>query len=751
MRKIVAFSLGVFIAYSVGYVTLHPSFLMLNDWLGPVLGDNFLSALTIIYIILGSPLRFASLGIMWITVGLLGGILIRRRLGAVLTMLLVLFIFTPALLVSAARIGLQLSEMNFEGENPFDIIPPLPQGLSMTAFFEAPIIGEAIQTAMDVMEGGMPSGPIMDIALQLASPLTFDLALKPLMLIISALVGVELGKLIEPFFMPYSDSIRKAMGGQPRVQPILMILLIMLGSISSIGFSVDETLYAEAIGGYIDDQGQVFMGNLFLDSEASIGGIQWGSPATEGLLASILVTHDGIMDDVDLGNITMGFDVGGMVGVMPSTLMVIVYMNVPLEQAEFRADTISSAFSSSMGIEISKLFAFDPQMMMLMDNSTEFPNISLVIYQSSATLEDIGGSYLEPFTSHGGLVEIIEDAIDDGTLIPGSTPDSVLGSAFMTGFISTQTLVNQLIENELLPMDNSSKAIEEFMALVDGPVGFAGGVAIWENGYRVADDGYYFDLPELLGYTEEYVHLSEEADISVMGVFGPSEDEEQNGFTAMSIPEGSGSSIEGDLSSMGDNEILSTGGNTLTENFRLHFGGSTLPLLVEVTKTVTPNTVGPNGHVTVNVRVENMDTETMTAVNLNDEDTLKDYSSNAKIISGSTSGYWSRILPGASESISYVVELGDSGVYTLQKAELDYKHEDNDYSRQSNDVEVTVGRPNALSFTLASYSSWWEDSSKLLDIPTGGSGSTIMLGFGAVVVGILAFLEVMNMRKWLQG
>ena len=120
MRKIVAFGLGVFIAYTVGYMTLHPSFLMLNDWLGPVVGDGLLSALTIIYIILGSPLRFASLGVMWISVGLLGGILIRRRLGAVLTMLMVLFIFTPALLVSAAGIGLQFSEMDFEEENPFD-------------------------------------------------------------------------------------------------------------------------------------------------------------------------------------------------------------------------------------------------------------------------------------------------------------------------------------------------------------------------------------------------------------------------------------------------------------------------------------------------------------------------------------------------------------------------------------------------------------------------------------------------------
>jgi len=748
MRKIVAFSLGVFIAYSVGYMTLHPSFLMLNDWLGPVLGDNLLSALTIIYIILGSPIRFASLGIMWILVGLLGGIIIRRRLGAVLTMLLVLFIFTPTLLVSAAGIGLQISEMNFEEVSPFDIVPPLPNGLSMTAFFEAPIIGEAIQTAMDLMEGGMPSGPIFDTALQLASPLTFDLVLKPLLLIISALVGVELGKLLEPFFMPYSESIRRAMGGHHRTPPILIILMIMLGSVSTVGYSADETLYAEAIGGYIDDQGQVIMGNLFLDSEVSIGGIQWGSSATEGLLASILVTHEGLMDGVDLGNISMGFDIGGMIGVMPSTLMVIVYMDVPLEQAESRADTISSAFSSSIGIEISKLFAFDPQM--LMDNTAEFPNISLVIYQSTATLEDIGGSYLEPFTGHGGLVEIIEDAIDDGTLIPESTPESVLGSACMTGFISTETLIDQIMENGLLPMDNSSEAIEEVLALVDGPVGFTGGVAIWENGYRVTDDGYYFDLPELLGYTEEYVHISEDADISVMGVFGPREDEEQNGFTAMSIPEESGSTIEGDLSTMGTLEVLFMGGSTLSENFRLEFGGSTLPLLVELTKTVTPNTIGPGGQVTVNVQVENMDTKVMTAVNLNDENTLKGYS-NARVVSGSTSGYWSSILPGASQSISYVIELGDSGVYTLQKAELEYRHEDNEYGRQSNDVEVTVTRPSAVSFTLASYSSWWSDSGRLLDIPIGGSGSTVMMSFGVVVLGIFAFLEVMNIRKWLQG
>jgi len=749
LRKIVAFSLGFFIIYSVGYLTLHSSFLMLSDWLGPVLGDGLLSALTVIYILLGSPVRFAVLGLSWILVGLLGGMIIRRRLGAVLTMLMVFFIFVPALAISVAGIGLQISEMNFDGDNPFDILPPLPQGLSMAAFFEAPIIGEVFQTVMDVMEGGIPSGPIFDLVIQMASPLALDLTLKPLLLIIAALVGVELGKLVEPFFNPYSEAIRKSLGGKPRVQPILIILTIILGSLSTCGFAVEEKLFGEAIVGYIDEQGQVFMGDLFLDSEVSIGGIQWGSPATEGLLASILVTHEGFMDDFDLGDITMGFDLSSMISVMPSTLMVVVYMDVPLELAESRADTISSAFSSSMDIGISKLFAFSPQIPM--ENMTELPNISLVIYESSATLEDIGGSYFEPFIHHEGLVEIIEDAIDDSTLIPEATSDSVTGSAFITGFISPQILIEEMIENGLYSMDNGSEPMDELLALIDGPVGFTGGFASWENGYKITDDGYYFDLPELLGYTEEHVILSEDADISAIGVFGPTEDEEQNGFTAVSIPEDAVSGVEENLSTMGSLEVLSTGGSTLSENFRLFFGGSTLPLLVKVTKTVTPEIIGREGSVTVNVLVENRDIDAMSAVELNDEESLRGYSPSARIVSGITSGYWSSILPGASESISYTIELGDLGVYTLQKAHLNYQHGDNEYSKQSNSIEVTVTRPNAISFTLASYSSWWGDAGRLLDIPTGGSGSTTLLGIGAIIVGILAFLEVMNIRKWLQG
>ena len=58
MRKTAAFFLSLFLVLSLGYATLHPAYLLMTDWLGPMVGSSLLSVFTLIYLLLGDPLSF---------------------------------------------------------------------------------------------------------------------------------------------------------------------------------------------------------------------------------------------------------------------------------------------------------------------------------------------------------------------------------------------------------------------------------------------------------------------------------------------------------------------------------------------------------------------------------------------------------------------------------------------------------------------------------------------------------------------
>ncbi len=50
MRKIVAFVICSLLVLTMGFMFIHPSFLMVANWLGPVLGSSLLTALSMLYL-----------------------------------------------------------------------------------------------------------------------------------------------------------------------------------------------------------------------------------------------------------------------------------------------------------------------------------------------------------------------------------------------------------------------------------------------------------------------------------------------------------------------------------------------------------------------------------------------------------------------------------------------------------------------------------------------------------------------------
>jgi hypothetical protein len=141
----------------------------------------------------------------------------------------------------------------------------------------------------------------------------------------------------------------------------------------------------------------------------------------------------------------------------------------------------------------------------------------------------------------------------------------------------------------------------------------------------------------------------------------------------------------------------------------------------------------------------------MRDVTLDDSATIALYPSSSRLVGGSTSGHWSEIGSGESRSISYSIEIGDGGIYSLAPAQIEYLHEAVEFSDASRGLETRVKRPSALGLGVGSLISTGEAASRLLDEVVGGSGSTLGLGAVSVMVLVFAFFEFMNLRKWLGG
>ena len=741
----------------VGFAVVHPSFLFIADWLGPTLGSSLLNALTIVFMILGDPLRFTVLLALWGGVAFLGGVLIRRRVGSIVTVLLVLVTLIAILGINLVDVGFTVSQIfeNIQGSNPLDSLPPLPEGLTFAGIYEAPIIGEMAERVLGAMQGGVPGNP-MSLVMEIVYSLAVGVLIKIAVMIGAALVGVEVGKLIEPAFMPFSESIRMGVGGKPRgvadvptlkeALSLLTISLILVSTLfanPAVVGAAGEEFYAETIMGFADLSGRAYVGDLFVSSETSFSGVS----GTDGLLASVIVSHEGVKEIVAE---FMGSEesLGSFVNIIPETLMVAVYIDVPPETAGPQSTGIADAFSEAYQLDLTQLMALEAPF--ALGEGPDSPQISIVLYQSGAEIGDLAATYLDEFLEKGGLVELISEASSNGRIVPQSTPESADGGVLFSGFVNVELL------KEFAPEEYLQRASEYFP--VDGwnKMGFSGSVSFWDHGVESMGEGQGLDLINLMG-AEDAPSFSDDSEVSLVLLAAPNGtdiggDDVPNLKITTNMPEDDNklAALYSLLEMLGLIDIATPDVNLDESAFEIGVSGVILPLNIDVTKRTSPSNPPPNSVVEVTVTVTNQDSAPMREVILDDSETIARYP-KSMLVGGSTSGQWSEIGPGESRSISYSVEIGDGGVYSLAPAQIEYLHEAEEFTDASQGLETKVTRPSALGLGLGALTSTGEAASKLLDNVAGGKGSTLGLGAVSVVVLVLAFFEFMNLRKWLGG
>jgi len=760
LRKTLSYFLGMFIAFTLGYVFLDPSFLQIADWLGPLFGTPLLTALTVVFLLFGDPLKFAVLSVLWGGVAFLGGFVIRRRAGAVATMISVYLFFLPILAASAYDIFQTVSALGVMGgqQNPFDMLPPFPRGMSLTHLIEAPVIGKIVEVALDMMEsGGFQGG--QSVAMTLVTPILTDFAEKMVLVCFAALVGAEVGRRLEGRFRPWSEALRLRLGGRPvpgltapetpaKALTLLILLVLSAGFLVPLGSGAPEDGYYENLVGLVDDRGRAYVGAVFLDSSTPFGGLGGDIPE-EGLLAAAMVSQDSILDALpEIDEIPSEVDISSYLSLVPSTTLVIVYVDIPPDAASERAEAVSRMFEDAFGVRFKLLLAVSPPVQG--EGGEGPPRFTVVAYESTALLSDLADAYVDLYSGRSGLAQTVVEAHESGRLIPGGSPESADGSAMFTGFVNLKSLGGFVPLEELDRMNITGLVLPSF----DAPIGFHGFVSYWSRGVHSPPDAHSLDLLGLLG-VEGTVRFSPDALLSNLILIAPNQ-------TLGGGPEG-GRTIKvvttahltdpylaGMFEEDGQRVSLTVveRGSILDPS---HFGitfSALLPLDVRVSREIT-ELGGTRREVQVTVTVTNEDDYPMESVELDDGGAVLSYT--GAVVSGSTAGSWSVLQPGESGTLTYTLRLESGGVYTLRPAAVGYAYGGETFTASSDIAEAEVPHPTALAFVAVSLGASWAASAEALDTFTGGNGSTVLMASTLAWVAVLAFVEYRGFKKWLAG
>ncbi len=739
MRKLLAYPLCVLLAFTLGYLLLHPTLRMIADWLSPLLGSSFLTFIVSAYLTFGDPLTYREILLIWVLSGILCGVIIRRRIGGVSTAVGIYSTISAFMGLSLYNLIQRARELGLMGDggDPFRVIPPLPRGLTIAHLMEAPIIGPLIERLTPFMAGGMPPMESMrellsTLITNILTPILIASAENTVIVAISTLIGVELGKLLERSLSPLSEGIRDKLRGGATAT---LILFFMVALPSPVIQAQGEGVYVENLIGLADDAGRAYIAALFLDSELSIEGINLQSPEAGGLLASVVITHEGFVDllrEVMKGG---GMEMGGfapssLMELAPPTLLLTIYLDTPQEMAEERSSAIASAFSKQLNIEFHRLLSLSREL-----NTTEGPGqIYLGIYTSSADVDWLSDEYLSLIPSiRGGLAEAVVEAYKAGRL--GESADGIL---LYAGIINPLTLIQYLPIEQLETLNLTDLILPR----VEGGIGVSGLLCYWRRGVHSPPNRHTLSLGDLLGVEE--LSFSPDAEVSnlLLLIMNTTIGRPLYGKLYTTLP------LERPPAGMVV-ETLPQGASIPASALSTTFEAA-LPPEIVVIKTVSLTVVDQGEKVMVTVTIENLGEEAIEAVQLNDSQTAYHYPLSLEI-SGSMAESWQGIEPGGSRSITYTITPKAGGIYTLSPAAVSYRWRGKEYVAISESVEFRVRQPPPHTIILGMLTGLWMDAARLLDIFIEGRGTQLMQLITIAVIILLAVQEIRNIRKWLKG
>jgi uncharacterized protein (DUF2062 family) len=137
----------------IGYTQLPIGLRSVSDWLSPVLGVHFNTLIVAVYLIFTNPLTYPPVLQLWVTAGLLGGIVAGGKVGRGFMVGLAVFLSTlGAMGLAALSIFQGISSGNIPG------IPPPPAGFSLISAATGPVASDLLPL---FLQASSPTDPAL--------------------------------------------------------------------------------------------------------------------------------------------------------------------------------------------------------------------------------------------------------------------------------------------------------------------------------------------------------------------------------------------------------------------------------------------------------------------------------------------------------------------------------------------------------------------------------------------------------------
>ena len=719
MRKTLAYFLSLVNIITLGLMVLHPSYRAIADWLGPALGSHIYTLFTLIYLLLADPLRYPLVTAVWVFLGLLIGVIAGKKLGAAITALLLWITSIPLLAASVAGIYFSLESRGIFTDEIFELVslvPVIPEQLTIESFLQIPIFSDLALQLVEILPTMSENTDPMRLIFQLGMPYLVAVAAKPVIIIVCAVIGAAVSSLV-------FCSLENILPSRSKTMAVLFIGLILFQSAPiANGINFDDGLYAEFIGGYIEEQNRAIISEVLLGNQVEF--VPLNTPETSGLVASLVFTYNvydpALLYSLPIEGIT---DFLSFRNIVPSTFTVNLYLGDDIEAAESKSNTVAHTIESNLGIELNHIITTPTPH----EENTEatFPEMTAVVYYSDNTIDETTAQIVDVFSGEGGFADFFEEKLSE---------DGPLGVEFyVTGFMHLEPF------ESMLPLpDIPAEYQEEYHAIIDNPFSFLAGVQLASDAAEPLGSEYQFDLRDKLGVqsTPSYADSSD-ASFIVMARSNKTGIEELMDPTVhvkTSLPE---DSIELNLLTM-YLQMLGT--------FETHTGSPTLldtTLIVpelntpEITLTKTTQKEGDSLEVTITAT--NNGDHTITDLELIDSYPLK----YGEPITGKGTAAWNSLSPGQSQSITYTVSTSNPGSYTDVPAVLYFKSNDFPSATASNINQNIEESPNPLYMLGDSYRALTD----VLDLILEGKGD--FLGYG--IIGVVLLVAAIDIIKYLTG
>ena len=162
LGRYIGWGLAYLLVLYIGYTQLPIGLRSVSDWLSPVLGVHFTTLIVAVYLIFTNPLTYPPIFSLWVTVGLLGGIIAGGKVGRGFMVGLAVFLSAlGAMGLAALTIFQKVSSGGLPG------IPLPPAGFSLISAATGPVASDLLPL---FLQASSPTSPafLENVALTLA-------------------------------------------------------------------------------------------------------------------------------------------------------------------------------------------------------------------------------------------------------------------------------------------------------------------------------------------------------------------------------------------------------------------------------------------------------------------------------------------------------------------------------------------------------------------------------------------------------